>query len=101
MRSTARLDPTVLQQFCVRHSIRRLALFGSALRGTDRSDSDIDFLVEFAPGAVPGLMRMAALEIELGALLGDRKVDMRTVNDLSRHFTDQVMREAEVQYAGG
>lgn len=101
MQSTTTLDPDVLRQFCVRHGVCRLAVFGSALRGTDRSDSDIDFLVEFAPGAVPGLMGMAALEIELGPLLGGRKVDLRTANDLSRHFRDEVMREAEVQYAGG
>ncbi len=91
------LPREVLADFCRRHHIRRLALFGSALRGQLRPDSDIDLLVEFEPGHTPGLLGMARLERELSALLG-RKVDLRTPNDLSRYFRDEVLREAEVQY---
>ncbi len=62
-------------------------------------ESDIDILVEFEPGHVPGLLRLARMERELSELLGGRKVDLRTPKDLSRHFRQQVLQEAEVQYA--
>jgi predicted nucleotidyltransferase len=89
-----------LADFCRRNHIRRLSLFGSVLHGDDRPDSDVDLLVEFEPGHVPGLIRLAGMELELGELLG-RKVDLRTPNDLSRYFRDEVLGEAEVQYAEG
>jgi hypothetical protein len=90
-----------LRRFCERHRIRKLSLFGSTLRGAARPDSDIDLLVEFEPGHKPGLIRLAAMEAELSALLGGRAVDLRTAEDLSRHFRQEVLREAEVQYASG
>ncbi|ABY35311.1 MAG TPA: nucleotidyltransferase [Chloroflexus aurantiacus] len=88
-----------LADFCRRHHIRRLALFGSALHGDPGPESDIDLLVEFAPGHVPGLIRLARMERELSALFNGRKVDLRTPEDLSRYFRDTVLKEAEVQYA--
>jgi predicted nucleotidyltransferase len=90
-----------LRSFCERHRIRKLSLFGSTLRGTARPDSDIDLLVEFEPGQKPGLLRLAEMQDELSALLGGRPVDLRTAEDLSRHFRQDVLREAEVQYAAG
>jgi predicted nucleotidyltransferase len=93
------LDATTLARFCERHHMRRLALFGSQLKGTARPDSDIDLLVEFEPGRVPGLLALASMEQELSELLGGRRVDLRTAEDLSRYFRDEVLRTAEVQYA--
>ena len=90
-----------IADFCRRHHIQRLAVFGSALRPDFNEESDIDILVEFEPGHVPGLLRLARMERELSALLGGRKVDLRTPEDLSRYFRDEVLREAEVQYAQG
>lgn len=90
-----------LAAFCKRHHIRSLSLFGSALRGNLTAESDIDFLVEFESDHVPGLLGMARLERELSALLGGRKVDLRTPEDLSRYFRQEVLQEAEVQYAQG
>ena len=87
-----------LAEFCRRNHIRRLALFGSVQRGDYRPDSDIDFLVEFDPRHVPGLIRLAGMEIELSELLG-RKADLRTPQDLSRYFREEVYNSAEVQYA--
>ena len=84
--------------FCRRHNIRRLAVFGSALREDFRPDSDLDVLVEFESGLTPGLIRLAGMEIELSALLGGRKVDMNTPLCLSRFFRDQVLAEAEPVY---
>lgn len=93
------VQPEQLAQVCRRHHIRKLALFGSVLKGTDQPESDIDLLVEFEPGHAPGLLGLAAIEAELSALLGGRRVDLRTAQDLSRHFRDEVTRTAEVQYA--
>jgi predicted nucleotidyltransferase len=87
--------------FCRRRHIRRLAVFGSALRSDFNESSDIDILVEFEPEHIPGLFGMARMERELSALLGGRKVDLRTPEDLSRYFRQEVLNEAEVQYAQG
>ncbi len=100
MHGSLNLDEACLARFCEQHRIRRLALFGSQLKGTARPDSDIDLLVEFDPDAHPTLLGMAQMEIELSELLG-RKVDLRTAGDLSRYFRDEVVRTAEVQYVAG
>jgi len=95
------LDEETLTRFCEQHHIRRLALFGSQLKGTAGPDSDIDLLVEFLPGARTTLLDMAQMEIELSQALGGRKVDLRTAQDLSRYFRDEVVRSAQVQYVAG
>lgn len=86
-----------IADFCRRHHIRRLSLFGSVLRDDFRPDSDIDVLVEFEPGHTPGFA-FVSMQEELSAILG-RKVDLNTPGCLSRHFRDEVLREAQVQYA--
>lgn len=92
-------DASRLAEICRHRHITRLALFGSTLNDTVRPDSDIDILVEFEPGNEPGLLRLAAIEAELSALAGGRRIDLRTAQDLSRHFRDDVIRAAHVQYA--
>ena len=92
-------DRAALAAICRRHHIQRLALFGSTLRGTDRPDSDLDLLVEFEPGHKPGLLALAGIEAELSVLAAGRRIDLRTAQDLSRYFRDEVARTAEVQYA--
>lgn len=87
-----------IAEFCRKHRIRKLALFGSVLRDDFGPESDVDVLVEFEPGASVGPIRMAGMELELSSLMG-RKVDLRTANDLSRYFRDEVVSEAEIQYA--
>ncbi len=87
-----------IMDFCRRNHITRLSLFGSALRKDFRDDSDIDLLVEFDRNHIPGLIRLAGMEIELTELLG-RKVDMRTPQDLSRYFRQEIIDMAELQYA--
>jgi len=97
--STARIDipQDRLVDFCRKHHIRKLALFGSVLRDDFRPDSDVDVLVEFDAGHVPGLIRLSGMELELGEMLG-RRIDLRTPQDLSRYFRDAVVQEAQVQY---
>ena len=90
-----------VRDFCVKHHIRSLALFGSVLRDDFGPASDIDILVEFEPRHVPGLLRLAAMERELSAMVRGRRVDMRTPRDLSRYFRDDVIAQAVVQYAQG
>ena len=92
-------DPDALAALCRRNGIRRLSLFGSVAAGTARPDSDVDLLVEFAPGMVPGFLDLAAIEMELSALLEGRRVDLRAAQELSRYFRDEVVRTAELQFA--
>ncbi len=92
------LNDAALAAFCERNGIRRLSLFGSRLKGTERPDSDIDLLVEFFPEAIPTLFGIVRMEMELSALAG-AKVDLRTAGDLSRHFREEVVRAARLQYA--
>lgn len=98
MTTRIRLEAEVLAEFCRRHGIARLSLFGSALRDEDRPDSDVDLLVEFLTGRRIGLIGLAAVERELSEMIG-RKVDLRTPRDLSPKFRDEVLRTAAVQYA--
>ena len=88
-----------IADFCRRNHIRKLSLFGSVLRGDFGPASDVDVLVEFETGHVPGFFRLFDLEKELSSLFDGRKVDLRTPEDLSRHFRNEVVAKAEVQYA--
>ncbi len=89
-----------IKAFCKRNKIRKLSVFGSILRQDFGPGSDIDLLVEFDPGNIPGLIRLAGMENELAEILG-RKVDIRTAQDLSRYFRQDVIKSSEVQYAEG
>ena len=99
-RSRIDLPKDEIEKFCRKHHIRKLSLFGSALSGDLGLNSDIDLLVEFDRDHIPGLIRLAGMEIELSEVLG-RKVDLRTPQDLSRYFRQDVLDSAEVQYAEG
>jgi len=98
MSSRISIDRERLADFCQRNHIRKLSLFGSVLRDDFGPDSDVDVLVEFEPGHAVGFITMAGMEIELSEILG-RKADMRTPAELSRYFRQEVLDEAEVQYA--
>ena len=87
-----------LAEFCRRHHIRKLSLFGSVLTESFTPESDVDVLVEFEPERTPGMLRMAGLELEISELLG-RKVDLRTAAELSRYFREEVVGSGEIQYA--
>lgn len=91
------IPSTELAAFCERNHILKLSLFGSILTNRFRPESDVDVLVEFQPGHIPGFFGLARMERELSALLG-RKVDLRTPQDLSRYFRDDVLAGAAIQY---
>ena len=92
-------DDEALADFCRAHGIRHLSVFGSTIKGTARPDSDLDLLVEFEPDRVPGLLGMAKLEEELSVLMGGKTIDLRTAGDLSRYFSDDIIRTAQTRYA--
>jgi len=94
------IPKNLLKDFCRKRHIRKLSIFGSYLRDDFGPESDVDFLVEFDPEHIPGLLEMAVVEIEVSEMLG-RKVDLRTAQGLSRYFCDEVVAEAEAQYAEG
>ncbi len=87
-----------IAEFCRRHPIAKLSLFGSVLRDDFRDASDVDFLVEFEPGAKVTYFYLAQLEIDLEEIVG-RKVDVRLAGELDKRFRDEVVRSAEEIYA--
>ena len=93
-------DKDRLADFCKRHNIVKLAFFGSVLSERFGPDSDVDILVEFDPDVPVGLIAMGGIQLEMERLLG-RKVDLRTPEDLSRYFRQEVLARAEVHYAEG
>ncbi len=88
-----------IEVFCETNQINKLSIFGSALRSDFSAQSDIDLLVEFEKDHVPGFLALARMENELSLLLGGRKVDLRTAEDLSKHFRLEVVNSAQVAYA--
>lgn len=85
-------------KYCKEHpSISKLSLFGSALTGLLRKDSDIDLLVEFEPDQTPSLFTIITMEDELASIMG-RKADLRTPQDLSRYFRQEVLTSARPLY---
>ncbi|HEX7677300.1 MAG TPA: nucleotidyltransferase family protein [Thermoanaerobaculia bacterium] len=98
MSAHIKLDPEFVAEFCRRNHVQRLSLFGSVLTDRFRPESDVDFLIEFEPGDTPGFFALARMQFELEAVVG-KPVDLRTPKDLSRHFREEVLRSAEVQYS--
>ena len=92
-----RISDNKLMKFCRTNHIRKLAVFGSAIKNELRADSDLDILVEFNPKHIPGLLTLCKMQNELTDMVG-RQVDMRTPEDLSRYFRNEVVETSEVQY---
>lgn len=90
------VSPETIQEVCRRYHVRELAIFGSVARGEMQEDSDIDFLVEFEPGAKIG-WEFFDLEIELGRLFG-RKADLGEKSCLKPRARASALRDARVIY---
>lgn len=90
--TTANLPLDAIREYCSRQPIRRLSVFGSALHGDMSPNSDIDLLVEYVAGAQVGLAFFQHM-VDLSRIVG-REVDLRTAEDLSRHFRQAVCAEA-------
>ena len=87
-----------IDQFCRRHHIQKLSLFGSVLRDDFRPDSDVDVLVEFEPETMVGFMALSRMQRELSELLG-RRVDLVPRNGLKPVIRDSVLASAVDVYA--
>lgn len=87
-----------IAEFCRKHHISKLSFFGSVLRDDFGPESDVDVLVDFIPGLGPGFFGLSHMELELSDIL-ERKVDLRTPNELSRYFRDEVVSSALIEYA--
>jgi uncharacterized protein len=96
--SRLKIPPDVLKQFCRKHHIQRFAVFGSILDDSFTDKSDIDVLITFEKDCEPGFFRLAQIEQELSDILG-RKADIRTSEDLSIYFREDIESRAVVQYA--
>lgn len=91
------IDRDAVSAFCQRHHIKRLALFGSVLGDDFGPDSDVDVLVEFQAGHVPGL-NFVSIEREFSRMLHGRRVDMVTPKFLNPRIRAQVLSSAELLY---
>ncbi|HXR96601.1 MAG TPA: nucleotidyltransferase family protein [Terriglobales bacterium] len=92
------IDSNKLAELCRRYKVRELSLFGSAVRGEMRPDSDVDLLVEFQPDANVGLLEHAGLMLDLELLL-NRKVDLVSKRGLKPRIRSSVMADARPIYA--
>ncbi len=94
------VDRAALAEFCRANHIRKLSLFGSVLREDFGPESDVDVLVEFEPGRVPGY-GFIRIQREMSALFGGRKIDLLTPKSINRRIRDRALANAEVQYVAG
>src|SRR6266849_1645063 len=99
MDAASQVSPAQLSEFCRRHHIRKLSLFGSAVGDDFRPDSDLDFLVEFHPDHRPRMVELHEIEQQLSGLYGGRRVDLVNPKYLNHRIRDRVLAEAEVQFA--
>ena len=84
-----------LETLCEEHKVQRLRIFGSAARGEERADSDIDLLVDFS---VPvGFFELIELEEQLAEFFG-RSVDLLTERGLSPYLRDSILSQAQVLF---
>ena len=98
MPARLRVELAFVAEFCRRHHIRKLALFGSVLRDDFRTDSDVDVLVEFEPEYRLGLFELIRMQRGFSQAIG-REAAFRTPEDLGRHLRGRVVAESEVLYA--
>ena len=86
-------NPSHLADFCRANGISRLRIFGSAARGDDRPDSDVDLIADFDPAV--GFFELIRAEDGLAAFFG-RPVDLLTEGAISPYMREAVLNEAEV-----
>lgn len=97
-RSHVAVSREKISNFCRKHHIQKLALFGSVLTDKFGPDSDVDILAQFEEGQAPGLFEMVSLEEKLSAIFHGYAIDLKTPQELSRYFRSKILEEAEVIY---
>ena len=78
-------------RIAAKHGAENVRVFGSVVRGEDRTESDVDFLVGVGPD--PGPFFPGGLQAELEELLG-RPVDVLTEDALHWYVRERILREA-------
>ncbi len=91
------IEKNVLDNYCKKNGIKKISLYGSYLKNTYNKESDVDLLVEFEDDTEYGLLDVARIERELTNMIG-KKVDLRTPEELSKYFRENIIKEAEVKY---
>lgn len=92
-----KLNQKKIEEFCKRNHIASASLFGSVLTSSFNQESDVDFLVKFEQGHIPSLFGIATMESELSEIIG-RPAELKTINDLSQYFREEVLSQAQVIY---
>ena len=92
-----RLPLEAIRAYCKQRPIKRLSLFGSALRDDFGPDSDIDMLIEYAPEAKIDAYAILRQQADLCELIG-RPVDLGTPQSLNPYIRDEVIESAEPLY---
>lgn len=92
------VDMEKIKNFCISNYISSLSLFGSILTENFNESSDIDLLIEFEPDHIPGFFGLMELQFNLSKIFNNRKIDLRTKNDLSRYFRQEVLNKAVLIY---
>ncbi len=98
MNNNLTISEDKIKRFCREYGIRKLSLFGSALRPDFGVESDVDILAEFQPGHTPGYFSLLDMEVELTDIFRGHKADLRTPEELSKYFREEVIANAKVLY---
>ncbi len=85
-------------ELCQQHKVRELSLFGSRVRGDHSDASDYDFLIDFLPEAMIGLIEFSRIQIDLQDLVKTR-VDLVPKDGLKPRIRDRILSEAKIVYA--
>lgn len=100
MGATLQYSEAELERLCRRYHVRRLDLFGSRAKGTGSVESDVDLLVEYEPGHVPGLLGLLSFEEELAAIFNGRKIDLVSKGGLSPYLREEILETRSPLYGG-
>lgn len=93
MKPQVKVPLAKIKKFCRNHHVVKFSLFGSVLTDRFNKKSDIDVLVEFHPDHIPSFFGLADMQFELEDFF-NRSVDLRTPNDLSVYFRENVLSNA-------
>ena len=93
MKPQVKVPLAKIKKFCREHHVIKFSLFGSVLTDRFNKKSDVDVLVEFHPDHIPSFFGLADMQFELEDFF-NRSVDLRTPNDLSIYFRENVISNA-------
>ena len=98
MLSAIDISPETIAELCEKWHIRKLAVFGSALRDDFSEDSDVDILVEFEPEHTPGFFALFDLEQALSQMMASRPIDIVTYAAINKHLRPSILDSAKTLF---